>query len=113
MKIAEQIINVLRKETIIVFSWGFHNLQKIEDGVMFNVQGFVFTGAVMVLYDKTSDTFTVRLYKVDGTCHHETINVHSDKLVDTIDELVEKNCSDEEYKNKVYGRYSNQDVQHL
>lgn len=57
--------------------------------------------------------YRVLTFKLDGTFHSETNEVHPNNLVDIIDNLVEKGCSDEEYKIKVHKHYSTENIQHL
>ena len=90
---AKYIISILRSQAGVVMSWGFHNAVALRNGLGFRVQGFLFTGIVKVLYDKGSDTFTVRLEKRD---------VYFDELVNVIDGLVER-CPD--YENRVRQEY--------
>ena len=83
-------------------SWGFHNAVALRDGLGFQVQGFLFTGIIRVLYDEGSDAFTVRLEKRDGSLYKEREGVYFDELVNVIDGLVER-CPD--YENRVRAEY--------
>ena len=102
MRMADYILSVLRSRAAIVLSWGFHNCVALHNGLAFYVQGFLFTGVVKVLYDESSDTFSVRCEERDGTPWKVRQNVYFDELVNVIDELVEK-CPD--YENRVHQEY--------
>ena len=102
MEIAKYIISILRSQAGIVMSWGFHNAVALRDGLGFQVQGFLFTGIVRVLYDEGSDSFTVRLEKRDGSLYKERQDVYFDELVNVIDGLVER-CPD--YEKRVRQEY--------
>ena len=102
---AEYILSILRTQIVVMWSWGAHNFTAINDGLKFNVQGFVFKGIVKVLYEGGSDTFIVRLENVDGSLHSEHTEVYLDNLVSVIDNAVEKDCSQSEYVEKVNAAY--------
>ena len=105
MEMARYILSILRTQMCVVWSWGFHKAIAIEDGLQFNVQGFLFRGKVRVLYDGGTDTFIVRLINRDGSVHEEHTDVYLDNLVDVIDRAVEKNGSQEEYVERVNAEY--------
>lgn len=71
-------------------SWGFHNAVAIENGLRFNVQGFLHKGKVEVVYDEGYDLFTVRLLNKDGSVKKVEEGVYLDCLVDVIDGMVEQ-----------------------
>lgn len=83
-------------------SWGFHNPVAIENGLRFNVQGFIHTGKVEVVYNAGSDLFEVRLLNEDGTVKEQTSDVYLDCLVNVIDGMVER-CTD--YQERVEQEY--------
>ena len=99
---ARYILSIFSHYLSIVWSWGFNTPVALENGLQFNVQGFIFKGKVRVLYDDGSDTFIVRLLNADGSTKKEETEVYLDNLVDVIDGLVEK-C--ENYAQKVRGLY--------
>ena len=103
MGIAEYIIKVLRTELMIVLSWGFHNAKAIEDGLAFNVEGFIHQGRVEIIYDEGWDLFNIRLINEDGTVKEQVEGVYVDGLVSTIDGMVEKT---NDYKERVKKEYS-------
>lgn len=90
MEIALYIISIFKNYISIVLSWGFHKPVAIEYGIRFNVQGYLFTGKVEVLYDEGYDLFRVRLLNPNGSVKTEQDGIYIDGLVDTIDSLVER-----------------------
>ena len=102
MEMARYILSILRTQVSVVFSWGFHCPQALRQGLLFAVQGFLFTGLVKVVYDEGTDTFTVQCVEPDGTIKKERTEVYCDNLVEVIDELVER-CPD--YKERVRAEY--------
>ena len=63
MEMAKYILQILRSQPIVVFSWGFHNPQRLpnDKGLRFNVQGFKYTGTVEVVYVEGKDLFEIVL----------------------------------------------------
>ena len=90
---AKYILRILRSRIFIVMSWGFHSPVAIENGLRFNVNGFIHTGMVDVIYNSGSDLFGIRLLNVDGSIKDQTSDVYLDNLVDVIDGMVEQ-CPD-------------------
>ena len=88
MEMAKYILQILRSQLMVVFSWGFHNPQRLPDdkGLRFCVQGFKYTGTVEVVYVEGKDLFKVVLTN-NGT---KMENVYFDNLVSLIDGLVER-----------------------
>lgn len=97
---AEYILQILRSKLMVVFSWGFHNPQRLPDdkGLRFCVQGFKYTGTVEVVYVEGKDLFKVVLTD-NGT---KVEDVYFDNLVSVIDGLVERV---DNYKEKVLTEY--------
>ena len=106
MEMASYILSILKCDIIKLFSWGAHNFKAIEDGLQMNVQGFLFTGLVKVIYEAGSDTFKVRLEKFSGELWSEQNMVYLDNLTDVIDGMVEKDCSQEAYIEKFNAAYN-------
>ena len=84
---AEYILQILRSQLIVVFSWGFHKPQRLPDdkGLSFMVDGYKYQGKVQVIYNEGTDLFEVRLdngYIVE--------DVYLDQLVGVIDGMVER-----------------------
>ena len=103
MEMAKYILQILRSRIFIVMSWGFHNPVAIENGLRFNVQGFIHTGKVEVVYNSGSDLFEVRLLNTDGSIKEQVSDVYLDCLVNVIDSRVEK-CPD--YQERVRQEYN-------
>ena len=90
-RIITAIINgILSSRMNIIMSWGLHNKRIITDGVIFNVQGFKYTGEVKIVFDyirshaKQSLVFRVQIGDTIAT------DISAEQLVDYIDEQVEK-----------------------
>ena len=82
------ILQILSTQPIVVFSWGFHNPQRLpnDKGLKFQVEGFKYKGTVEVVYIDGKDLFEVVL-----TDNGEKVeDVYLDCLVSVIDNLVEK-----------------------
>lgn len=84
---AEYILQILRTQLMVVFSWGFNSPRKLPDdkGLSFIVNGFKYQGKVTVIYDKSTDLFNVTLENgesEEGVC--------LDCLVNVIDGMVER-----------------------
>lgn len=103
MTIAEYILRVLRAQIVLVMSWGFHNAKAIENGIAFNVEGFIFQGRVEIVYDEGWDLFDIRLVNEDGSIKDEAQGVFVDGIVSTIDNMVEHTS---DYKERVKREYS-------
>ena len=102
MGMAKYILSIFKNYISIVLSWGFHKPVAIENGIRFNVEGYLFTGKVEVLYDEGYDLFTIRLLNADGSVKREETGVYLDCLVDVIDGMVER-C--ENYAERVKNDY--------
>lgn len=102
MEMALYIISIFKNYISIVLSWGFHKPLAIENGIRFNVEGYLFTGTVEVLYDEGYDLFTICLLNADGSVKREETGVYLDCLVDVIDGMVER-C--ENYAERVKNDY--------
>ncbi len=98
MEMAKYILQILRSQPIVVFSWGFHRAYPISNGLRFSVNGYLHQGEVEVVYNDGSDLFEVRLS--DGRVE---VDVYADCLVNVIDGMVER-CKD--YDNRVSEEYS-------
>ena len=96
---AEYILQILRSQLMVVFSWGFHNPKRLPEdkGLSFLVNGFKYTGKVKVIYNEGTDLFEVHL--ANGT---KVDDVYLDYLVEVIDCLVERI---DNYKAKVEEEY--------
>lgn len=98
------ILNCLTRQKWVVFSWGFNSPVAINNGLRFSVNGFIFKGLVEVIYNGSTALFDIKLINTNKA----TIiisNVINDMLTDTLDTLIEKNESDENYKERVKQEY--------
>lgn len=100
---ASYIMSILRSQLVIILSWGFHSPVALDNGLQFQVNGFLFKGRVRVLYDEGSDTFIVRTINGDGSINAQVDDVYLDCLVTVIDGLVEKCKRYEERVKDAYG----------
>ena len=84
---AEYILQMLRTQLMVVFSWGFNSPRKLPDdkGLSFIVNGFKYQGKVTVIYDKSTDLFNVTLENGESE-----VGVYLDCLVNVIDGMVER-----------------------
>ena len=96
---AEYILQILRTQLMVVFSWGFNSPKRLpkDKGLSFLVEGFKYQGKVKVIYNEGTDLFEVHL--ADGT---RVEDVYLDCLVNVIDGLVERT---DNYKAKVEEEY--------
>ena len=103
MEMANYILQILKTQLGIVFSWGFNSPRKINNGLRFNVQGFLHTGLVEVVYNESRDLFEVRTINKDGSVKQEVEDVYFDCLVNVIDGLVERCKNYSEKVKETYG----------
>jgi hypothetical protein len=103
MEMANYILRILRSRIFVMMSWGFNTPVAIENGLRFNVQGFIHTGKVEVIYIAGKDLFEVRLLNLDGSIKEQTSDVYLDCLVDVIDGLVERCPNYEDRVEQEYG----------
>lgn len=96
---AEYILQILRSQLMVVFSWGFHHPTALPDdrGLDFEVDGYLYKGRVQVIYNNGADLFEV--YLSDGRVEAD---VYTDCLVNVIDGMVER-C--DQYKEQVQAHY--------
>lgn len=101
---AEYIMQILRSQLVVVFSWGFNSPKRLPEdkGLSFLVNGYKYTGKVKVIYNEGADLFDVHL--ADGTTMED---VYLDSLVNVIDCLVERTDDYKERLEKEYGIHAN------
>lgn len=99
---ASYIMSILRSQLVIILSWGFRSPVALDNGLQFQVNGYLFKGRVRVLYDEGLDTFIVRTINDDGSINAQVDEVYLDCLVNVIDGLVER-C--ERYEERVKESY--------
>ena len=85
---AEYILQILRSQLMVVFSWGYHRPTALPDdrGLSFLVDGFKYKGEVQVVYNEGVDLFEVVLTNTG----EKVEDVYLDCLVNVIDGLVER-----------------------
>lgn len=103
-EMSDYILSILQSNKPVFDSWGHDNNVKLENGLQFDVNGFIFQGQVKIVYDEGMDDFTVFLIK-DGKITDRTDGVYLDNLVDVIDQKVECNVSKDEYRDMVLNHY--------
>ena len=107
MEMAKYILQILKSRIFIIMSWGFHHPVAIENGLRFNVNGFIHQGKVEVIYNASSDLFEVRLLNTDGSIKEQTSDVYLDCLVNVIDGMAKilniehENLADIIYNNTI------------
>ena len=89
MEMAKYILQILRTQPIVVFSWGFHNAYPISNGLRFSVNGYLHQGLVDVVYDESADLFVVNTLNEDSSIKQQETDVYLDCLVRVIDGMVE------------------------
>ena len=89
MEMYKYILNILRSQPIVVFSWGFHNAQALPNGLRFAVNGYLHQGEVEVIYCEGVDLFKVNILNADGCIKQQESDVYLDCLVNVIDGMVE------------------------
>ena len=96
---AEYILQILRSQLMVVFSWGFHSPTALPDnrGLAFQVEGFKYKGMVKVIYNVGADLFEIHLD--DGSIEED---VYADQLVDIIDSMVERTDNYYQSVKKIY-----------
>ena len=95
---AEYILQILKAQLMVVFSWGFHRPTRLPDnkGLAFRVNGFKYQGRVAVEYDEGKDLFDV----VVGD--ERITDVYIENLVDVIDSAVERTTDYEDRVKQYY-----------
>ena len=102
MEMAKYIMQILKTQLMVVWSWGFNSPIAIENGLRFKVQGFKFKGIVEIRYNEGHDLFDVTFIKRNKVV--ATANdIFFDSLVEVIDNFVEKTPN---YEQRVKQEYS-------
>ena len=89
MEMAKYILQILKTQPIVVFSWGFHDAYPIHNGLRFKVNGYLHQGFVDVVYNEGADLFVVNTLNEDGSIKQQETDVYLDCLVNVIDGMVE------------------------
>lgn len=101
MEMAKYIMQILRSQLMVMWSWGFNSPIAVKNGLRFKVQGFKFRGIVEVVYNEGSDLFDLSFIKA-GKVVKAIDGVFFDTLVETIDHYVEKTS---DYEKRVREEY--------
>ena len=106
MEIEKYIYTILKRDQVIMWSWGFHNPQALpnNNGLIFRVEGFKHKGWVQVKYREGKDLFVVILLNNKYSELHRFEDVYFDELVDVIDNAVERTS---DYDKRVREQYRN------
>ena len=99
MNMAEYILSILKSQIFVLLSWGFHRPVRLENGLRFQVQGFIHRGTVEVIYNEGLDLFEVRTLNSDGSIKQKEEDVI--ELEDSdFDEVESEECfkTDEQYE---------------
>ncbi len=98
---AEYILEILKSQLMVLFSWGPHNFKRLPEdkGLSFQVEGFKYQGKVIVMYNAGTDLFEVILAKTG----EKVEDVYLDNLISVIDNLVEKTLT---YEQRVKQEYA-------
>lgn len=102
MNMAEYILSILKSQIFVLLSWGFHRPVRLENGLKFQVNGFIHRGTVEVTYNDGFDLFEVRTLNADGSVKQMEGEVYIDSLVNVIDGMVERTAN---YKERVEQEY--------
>ena len=105
MEMSDYILTILNAKRYIFNSWGHDKAVAINNGLQFDVRGFIFQGTVKIVYNEGMDDFTVFLIK-NGKITDRIDGVYIDNLVDVIDHKVECNVSKDEYRDMVLNHYN-------
>ena len=102
MNMAEYILSILKSQIVVLLSWGVQRPVRLENGIRFQVQGFIHKGTVEVVYVESADLFEVRTLNSDGSIKQKEEDVYLDCLVNVIDGMVERT---QNYKERVEQEY--------
>jgi len=103
MEMANYILSILKSNLNIFWSWGGHKFVAIENGLRFNVNGFIHKGVVEIIFNESTDLFDLRLLSNQLKEVKSIEGIYIDQLIDVIDDTVE--CCDN-YEQKVKEKYS-------
>jgi hypothetical protein len=103
--VAEGIWEILRCSAFVLMSWGVTDYKettyKEMQGIRFKVNGFLFKGTVIVVLNEGADLYEIYCLNSDGKVVKSHDGIFCDELVDSIDKLIEKDSSDEDYTKNV------------
>lgn len=103
--ITSDIMNVLKCAPEQLMSWGANRFKatvyRDMAALQFRVQGFIHKGVVIVAYNEGHDLYEVYCLGSKQQVVSTREHIYFDLLSKTIDEMVEKDCSDELYNAKI------------
>ena len=104
MKLALYILSIFSAQPMVVLSWGVCKFGAIpgDRGIIFHVQGYKFNGWVKVINEKGDDLFKIIFLSNEGKIVEEKKGIYLEKLVNTIDEYVEKT---DDYNERIQHQY--------
>jgi hypothetical protein len=83
MNVAENIINMLKKEVLLGYEWGFHSPKWAFNKFTFYVRGVEFVGKVEIIGRETNE-MTITFTNSRGEELKRIHNVYPNELVDTL-----------------------------
>jgi hypothetical protein len=105
--ISKEIMEVLKFDYARVWSWGASDFCAVVydnmPALRFTVQGFLFTGKVVVVLNEGADLYEIYCLDEAGNAVKSQTNVFIDELTEVIDRMVEKDSSQEEYVRRADG----------
>ena len=86
---AEYILDILKSNLSVIFSWGFNSPVALENGLKFYVNGFKHKGAVVINYNEGADLFDIEILNTENQVVEIINGVYFDQLIVVIDNHVE------------------------
>lgn len=102
VNMAKYILSILSMNKPVIMSWGFHKAKAIQNGIVFNVNGFIHQGLVKVVYNMGADLFYITLINNKKEVTREIHHIYFDELIEVIDNAVEKVENYEQAVNDFY-----------
>ena len=84
MNVAENITNMLEKEVLLGYEWGFHSPRWMFRKFSFYVRGIEFTGKVEIIGTEACDRLTISFTNSRGEELKRIHNVYPIELADTL-----------------------------
>ena len=84
MNVAERISNMLEREVLFGYEWGFHSPRWAFNKFTFYVRGMEFTGKVEIIGTEACDRLTISFTNSRGEELKRIHNVYPIELVDTL-----------------------------
>lgn len=92
MKIANYILAIIRSHNAIMYTWRFNRpvILVNNSGIIFQVNASKHKGFVKIIYHTEKDLFLIKLLNESKNEVRNIENVTFDRLVETIDNAVER-----------------------